>query len=743
MRFCNGILAGVLLVGTVGTIPATAQTASRLGLSITAIPTFTNGNDVAYDPKDSMYLVVGAYGGNLNGRFVKPAGDLLDWPFVIQPASLGFTHFPGVAYSPDAFGGRGGFLVTWHQSIPGGGATVHARMVKFSSDTWLGPESQISSERSSWDATAHAAYSTVSKEFLVVWQGAGAQIRAQRIGNWGEMLGTNLPITLTDYHRDPSVAYNPTTNEFLLVYAGADAISPFVVARRVAAGSGALLGGETLLSRARGIWITNVAYNPVTNRYLAAWYQGGTFGRLLDAAANIVSDVFVVSTRFTAYDGLGLDYNPSNGSFMYVAQDAYSSQDGAVELSWAGIPDIGFVATDSPVPVNHPRVAARTDKAEWLMTATANFASVIVQALQSTRSGDGPPPCATPMTSVNLLNPTATFRIDVTAPSTCFWSVSSATPWLLVSSGASGTGDGSVSITALRNTGAAGRTGTLTIGGKTVTVQQAGFNAAAVHGFIGSGYSDLLWQHQTTGEISIWEMRGNSVISTQPLGSPGIADTSWKIAGSGDLNGDGYADIVWQKTDGYVAAWLTRGTAVIATAMLSSPYVGPNWKIRAVGDVNGDGKADIIWQHDTDGSLAVWLMNGAKVTSTLMLSVPTMPDPNWTIVGAGDINRDGKADIIWQNQATGGLGAWLMNGATVIMTQNLSVPFMTDLTWKIRGVGDLNGDGYADLIWQNVVTGDLGVWYLNGFTVIGQTSLYTSTGVAFVPDINWMIVGPG
>jgi hypothetical protein len=38
MRLYCVILAGVLLVGTVGTTPATAQTASRLGLSITAIP---------------------------------------------------------------------------------------------------------------------------------------------------------------------------------------------------------------------------------------------------------------------------------------------------------------------------------------------------------------------------------------------------------------------------------------------------------------------------------------------------------------------------------------------------------------------------------------------------------------------------------------------------------------------------------------------------------------------------------
>jgi hypothetical protein len=128
--------------------------------------------------------------------------------------------------------------------------------------------------------------------------------------------------------------------------------------------------------------------------------------------------------------------------------------------------------------------------------------------------------------------------------------------------------------------------------------------------------------------------------------------------------------------------------------------------------------------------------------STSMLSVPKMTDPNWLIAGAGDINGDGKADIIWQNKATGGLAAWLMNGAQAVATGSLSVS-MPDLNWKIRGVGDVEGDGHADLIWQNIVTGQLGLWTLNGFTVQGFSNLYLGTTVMSVPDTNWKVVGPG
>src|SRR5439155_22335123 len=142
---------------------------------VTAIPDVVRGSSVAYDYKDSRYFVVSAH-GNLNGRFITADGALLG-QVTIQAMSTGYSQYPGVAYSPDAYGGAGGFLVTWHQSV-GSGAVVHARMV--STTGVLGSESQISADGSWWEASADIAYSTTSKEFLVVWQAQG--IRAQRFG---------------------------------------------------------------------------------------------------------------------------------------------------------------------------------------------------------------------------------------------------------------------------------------------------------------------------------------------------------------------------------------------------------------------------------------------------------------------------------------------------------------------------------------------------------------------------------
>ena len=50
------------------------------------------------------------------------------------------------------------------------------------------------------------------------------------------------------------------------------------------------------------------------------------------------------------------------------------------------------------------------------------------------------------------------------------------------------------------------------------------------------------------------------------------------------------------------------------------------------GDLNGDGKPDILWRNYVTGQNAVWLMNGTNFSSSILL--PTTSNLNWTI-GSG------------------------------------------------------------------------------------------------------------
>ena len=69
------------------------------------------------------------------------------------------------------------------------------------------------------------------------------------------------------------------------------------------------------------------------------------------------------------------------------------------------------------------------------------------------------------------------------------------------------------------------------------------------------------------------------------------------------------------------------------------------WKVVALADMNRDGKADLIWQHD-NGWLGVWYMNGVNTTSWASDAVERRRYGG--IVGAGDLNGDGQPDLVWQ-----------------------------------------------------------------------------------------------
>lgn len=220
---------------------------------------------------------------------------------------------------------------------------------------------------------------------------------------------------------------------------------------------------------------------------------------------------------------------------------------------------------------------------------------------------------------------------------------------------------------------------------------------------------------------------------TPPRPAPGSEVTR------SDFNGDVFFDLLWQHRDGYISPWHMYGSTVRWTRWFSPNRVDPSWKLRGSGDLNGDGKPDLVWQNTITGDLSWWFMDGALLFDAGYFSISRIADTNWQIVAVRDMNRDGKPDLIWQHQTLGDLSVWYLNGVTVTATLWLNPTREANTNWKIRGCADFSGDGHPDLLWHNASTGELRVWFMNGVDRLWSQPLAPNR----VADTNWKLVAVG
>jgi len=94
----------------------------------------------------------------------------------------------------------------------------------------------------------------------------------------------------------------------------------------------------------------------------------------------------------------------------------------------------------------------------------------------------------------------------------------------------------------------------------------------------------------------------------------------------------------------------------------------------------------------------MWFMNGAILIGG---GSPGTISTDWSVVGTGDFNGDGKWDILWRNTTTGQAAIYLMNGTTIVSAAGIGT-LTTD--WIIAGTGDFNGDRNSDIVWRNTTT---------------------------------------
>ncbi len=238
----------------------------------------------------------------------------------------------------------------------------------------------------------------------------------------------------------------------------------------------------------------------------------------------------------------------------------------------------------------------------------------------------------------------------------------------------------------------------------------------------GDGWTDIILGariYGSSGAAAVYlggQYGTNLSPTTSRYGGAANVQLGASIADAGDVNGDGYADMITgapgasngQAGEGiaYVHYGSVTGISAVPSVQLEANIAGAQFgfSVGSAGDVNGDGYADVIVGapfSGANGRVYLYMGSAGGLSTVPAVTLSYGSQFGYSVAPAGDVNTDGYGDIIIG--APGSNQAYVFRGSSVGLVTSyyylLSEPQAgSQYGCSVNTAGDVNGDGYSDVI---------------------------------------------
>ncbi|MBC7622548.1 MAG: hypothetical protein H7232_04090 [Aeromicrobium sp.] len=220
-------------------------------------------------------------------------------------------------------------------------------------------------------------------------------------------------------------------------------------------------------------------------------------------------------------------------------------------------------------------------------------------------------------------------------------------------------------------------------GGSSIRLVKPSWDAQVVGDLDGDGFGDIVWRFQgqspninDQGVSYIWFTDGNGVSQVRKRGG---APLTWKLVGAADLNNDSAADMVYVSPSNEIRVLMATPSRTCAN--LSGGTIPAGSSAIKLADFTGNRRGDILARNGTTGRIDIVSLSAAGLTLPAYTGAPDDQNASCT-------------------------------SSSLSVTQTAAYTFASDPTWSIFATGDFNGDGIFDIVFMQP-NRTLTVWQMN------------------------------